>query len=71
MKKFIRGFLPNLALALVLGLMTIVIVDGFNPMMQFLGSNVTKIYIMLTCIVCLVVAISAIARWRHRGKKSH
>ena len=66
MKKLFRGFLPNLALALLLGLMTIVIVDGFNPMMQFLGSNVTKIYIMATCIVCIAVSISQIVRWRRR-----
>lgn len=66
MKKFFRGFLPNLALAMLLGLMTIVIVDGFNPMMRFLGSNVTKIYIMATCVVCIAVSVSQIARWRRR-----
>ena len=66
MKKFFRGFLPNLALALLLGLMTIVIVDGFNPMMQFLGSNVTKIYIMITCVVCITVCIPQIARRRRK-----
>ena len=66
MKKFMRGFLPNIAVALLLGLLTIVIVDGFNPMMRFLGSNVTKIYIIVTCIVCLAVAINQIVRWRRR-----
>ena len=66
MKKFFRGFLPNLALAMLLGLMTIVIVDGFNPMMQFLGSNVTKIYIMMTCVVCITVSVTQIARWRRK-----
>ena len=65
-KRFIRGFLPNLAVSMLLGLLTIVIVDGFNPMMQFLGSNVTKIYIAATCIVCLIVSISQIVRWRRK-----
>ena len=66
--KFIRSFLPMLAVALLLGLLTITVLDGFNPMMKFLNSGTSKIYIAITCVVCLAVAVTQIAEYRREHR---
>ena len=55
--KFIKGFMPHLAISMVLGLVLLVYLDERNPYMAFLTSKVSKIYILILCAVCLLVAI--------------
>lgn len=43
--KFLKNFLPHLAIAMAVGLVVIMILDGFNPLMKFLTSDVTRAYI--------------------------
>lgn len=69
MKK-IAEFFPHLAIAMVLGLAVITIVDGFNPMMYFLTSRVSKIYIYTTCGVCFVTAVLCVAAQRRKRRRS-
>ena len=45
--KFLKNFLPHLAIAMAVGLVVIMILDGFNPLMKFLTSDVTRAYICL------------------------
>ena len=68
MKK-LEEFLPHLCIAMMLSLLVIVVLDGYNPMMRWLNSGVSKLFLVLCAIVGLVTALMLIARQRHRKKK--
>lgn len=48
--------LAKIALALALGLMVITVLDGFNPLMGFLTSTPSKVFIICTCLSAAVTA---------------
>lgn len=62
--KAVKEFLAHLAIAMLLGLVVIAILDDFNPFMAFLTSKVTKIYIVILCVVGVTVAAMYIAQSR-------
>lgn len=75
MKKllyFIRYILPHLLLSMSLGLILIVVLDGYNPMMGFLTSAVSKIYIYILCALAVLTALLYIGetqiKSRNKGK---
>ena len=68
MKK-IREFLPHLAIAFSLGLAVITVLDGYNPLMAFLTSQSSKVYIYCTCAVCFLTALVCIYEQRRTRKK--
>ncbi len=57
MKK-VRSFLSHLMISMLLVLVLLVILDGYNPAMGFLNSNVAKIFYGVLCIVGLFTAVS-------------
>ena len=65
--KTIKAFLPHLLISLLLGLILLVYLDGRNPMMEFLTSRASKIYLISTCAVGLTVAMLYVSGQR-RGK---
>ena len=60
MKKF-REFIPHLALSMLFGLLLITYLDGRNPLMKFLTSTASKVYIIILVAVCTATAICLIA----------
>lgn len=48
--------LAKIALALALGLMVITVLDGFNPLMGFLTSTPSTVFIICTCLSAAVTA---------------
>ena len=68
MKK-IREFLPHLAIAFSLGLALITVLDGYNPLMAFLTSPASKIYIFIACILGIVCCCMLIVRQRARRRR--
>lgn len=63
--RFLRSFLPHLSLALALGLIVLVVLDNFNPMMAFLTSRPSKIFMLAVCLSSVVVSLICIVRDRH------
>ena len=60
MKKiadFVIYVLPHLLLSMALGLVLITVLDGYNPMMGFLTSDVSKIYIYILCALAVLTAL--------------
>ena len=57
----IDDFLPHLAIAMALGLVVIMILDGYNPLMKFLTSSTTKAYIIILAFVVITSSIMLIA----------
>ncbi len=62
--KAVTEFIAHLTIAMLLGMVVITILDGYNPLMAFLTSRVTKIYIVVMCILGLVTAVMYIAKSR-------
>ncbi len=62
--RAVKEFLAHLAIAMLLGMVVITILDGYNPLMAFLTSKATKIYIMIMCALGVIVAIMYIAQSR-------
>lgn len=61
--KFME-FLNHLAICMALAFIVITILNGFNPLMSFLTSNTTKVFIFIFCAVVIVSSVGAIARGR-------
>ena len=62
--KFLKNFLPHLAIAMAVGLVVIMILDGFNPLMKVLTSDVTRAYIVILAIVVVISSVISIAENR-------
>ena len=62
--RAVKEFIAHLAIAMLLGMAVITILDGYNPLMAFLTSSTTKIYIIVMCILGLVTALMYIAKSR-------
>ena len=60
----IMEFLSHLAICMALALVVITILNGFNPLMSFLTSTTTKVFIFLFCAVVVVSSVGAIVRAR-------
>ena len=65
---FIKYILPHLLLCMALGLVLIVVLDGYNPMMGFLTSEVSKIYIYILCALAVLTALLYIGETQIRSK---
>ena len=63
MKK-IKVLLPHLMISMLLVLFLLVILDGYNPAMGFLNSNVSKVFYLSLGIVGLINAASLVFRTR-------
>ncbi len=71
MKKiadFVIYILPHLLLSMALGLVLITVLDGYNPMMGFLTSDVSKIYIYILCALAVLTALLYIAETQIKSK---
>ena len=62
--KFIKNFLPHLSIAMLLGMIVLVIMDNHNPMMKFLTSSASKVYIIIMCVIGIVCAVLYAAKLR-------
>ena len=62
----IREFIPHLTLSMAIGLMVFVVLDGYNPMMEWLTSSVSKIYMLLLGALTVISCILCVAAQRRR-----
>lgn len=53
--KFFKFILPHLAIAMLLGLIVLMILDGRNPLMNFLTGSAAKTYMLIMCVICITV----------------
>lgn len=63
MRKLLE-FIPHLTLVMALGLAVFTILDGFNPMMEWLTSGLSKGYILVLCALCVVTSVLCAAAQR-------
>lgn len=62
--RAVKEFLAHLLIAMLLGMVVITILDGYNPLMAFLTSRATKVYIIVMCILGVATAVMYIAKSR-------
>ena len=63
--KALKEFIAHLSIAMLLGMVVITILDGYNPLMAFLTSKATKVYIIVMCILGVATAVMYIAKSRN------
>lgn len=61
MKK-VTAFLPHLLISMLLVLIILVILDGYNPAMGFLNSSTSKVFYCILAAVGLYTAIRLILK---------
>ncbi len=54
----LRIILSNLMISMLLVLVVLIILDGYNPAMGFLNSNVSKVFYGVLCVVGIFTAVS-------------
>lgn len=62
--KFWRAFVPNLCISLWLALLTLVILDSYNPMLGFLKGKAFLTLVILCAFSSLACAVTVYADWR-------
>lgn len=67
--KFLRGFLPNLTIALNLALLIAVYLDLRNPLMGFLVGTPFLVLVIADCVCSVATAVILYADWRKNGGK--
>ena len=66
MRAFFEKTIPNLNIALTLALLTITVLQIFNPMMGFFYGKPIIILVSCECIVSLINACYSYFSWRRR-----
>lgn len=69
MKRFfgaIYEIITHICLAMTLGLALLCYLEGRNPLMRFLNSDVSRIYIWVLCGFSFLVCIVQLARFARR-----
>lgn len=56
-----KRVLAKILIALALGLLVLVVLDGYNPTMAFLTSTSSKVYIFFTCLAAAALGILCLA----------
>lgn len=69
MKRIMR-ILPHITIILSAMFITLWILDKYNPLMNFLDSDLSNILLLILCAFSLVTAIVMVALERKLGKKS-
>ena len=67
-----KRLLAKVLVALALGLLVLLVLDGYNPTMAFLTSTPSKVYIIITCVAGIVLGILCLAERsaERSGKKN-
>lgn len=60
--KFLDKILPHIALALALGVMVLTVLDSFNPLMAFLTSTPSKVFLLAASLSAAVLCVREISR---------
>lgn len=56
-----KRVLAKILIALALGLLVLIVLDGYNPTMAFLTSTSSKVYIFFTCLAAAALGILCLA----------
>ena len=67
--NFLKDFLPHFSISMLLGLVVLIYVDMRNPLMNFLTSTPSKIYLLILCAAGLATAILYITDRRRRYRR--
>ncbi|MBQ9832722.1 MAG: hypothetical protein IJO48_03215 [Clostridia bacterium] len=57
MKKALKIILPNLCIVIAVMLLVFVCIDYYNPAMQFIDNDITKVLIFVLALLSFIVSI--------------
>ncbi len=64
----LMGLLSHACLVLALMLITLLIVDRFNPSMDFINNDISKLIILALCVFGMVLALLFLIRQRRSNR---
>ena len=64
MKRFLRAVLPHALLVLAVMFLVLLVLHEWNPTMNFIGSSVSRKWLLGFCIVAVVNAVVCIVQDR-------
>lgn len=67
--KFWKAFMPNLCISLWLALLTLVILDQFNPLLGFLRGRAFLVLVVLCAVASLSSAITLYRDFRLAARR--
>lgn len=62
------SFLSHCSLILAIMLITLTVVDRFNPSMDFINNDISKLLILILCVCVIVLALSVFIAQRRRNR---
>ena len=68
--KFWRAIVPNLCISLWLALLTLVVLDSFNPTIGFLRGRAFLVLVGLCAFCSLSSAITLYGSWRRERRRA-
>ena len=66
MKRFLRAALPHAVLVLALMFLVLLVLHEYNPYMNFIGSSVSRVWLLAFCLLALANAVVCIIRDRRQ-----
>jgi len=69
--KFLKAVVPNLCIALWLALLTLAILDVYNPMMGFLKGKPFLVLLFLCAAASITSAVMLYRSWRRAQRRKH
>ena len=64
--QFLKAFFPHLTIALAAALLTLGILNEFNPRMGFLQGMPALVLISLSCTCSIICAAALYIQWRRK-----
>ena len=62
--KFIRRILPHAVMVLAVMFMVLLVLNGFNPRMGFISSDISRKWLWAFCVLALINGIVTVIRDR-------
>ncbi|MBR1659664.1 MAG: hypothetical protein IJ705_05055 [Oscillospiraceae bacterium] len=63
--KWLRAILPHAVLVLAVMFLVLLVLHEFNPYMNFIGSGVSRLWLLAFCVLAAANALVCIVRDRH------
>ena len=65
MKRFLRAALPHTVLVLAVMFLVLLVLHEYNPYMNFIGSGVSRCWLLAFCVLAIANAVVCIRRDRN------
>ena len=66
--RILMNLLSHACIILSLMLLTLLVVDRFNPSMDFINNDISKLMLCILCVLAVLLGILQLVRSRHTNR---